>query len=251
MNILVLGSGGREHALAWKLRGSSRCKKIFIYPGNAGTRREGFDTWDGVDLKSPQSLVQQARRDDISLVVVGPEALLAEGYADEFRAAGFPVVGPNRDAARLETSKIFAKRFMTAAGIPTADFWIAKSPDEILAKTSEGPWPVVLKLDGLAAGKGVVIAKGIADVKSFNDRIWTEGEFGAGPIPCWAKASSKGMSSVTWVCVTAPRSSLSPPPPISSGWATETAAPIPAVWAVSRPHLLFRESWRKKFKTAS
>ena len=251
MNILVLGSGGREHALAWKLRGSSRCEKIFIYPGNAGTRRDGFATWESADLDSPQRLISRAEQEGISLVVVGPEALLAEGYADTFRQAGFLVVGPNRDSARLETSKIFAKKFMSAAGIPTAPFWIAESSKELLEKTSQGPWPIVLKLDGLAAGKGVVIAKSVSDVKDFSQRIWSEGEFGADPHAVLGEVLSKETSSVTWACATVSLSYLSPPPPISSGWAMETAAPILAAWDAYRPHLSFRKRSKKKFRAAS
>ncbi len=181
MKVLVLGTGGREHALAWKIKQSPRCEKVYCHPGNAGTLSVGFSDLGNVSIDNLPSLIETAKELGISLVVVGPEALLVKGYADAFRKAGFPVVGPDQSAARLETSKAFAKEFMRRARMPTADFFVVESFQEMLAlKEDRHTWPVVLKLDGLAAGKGVVVATGPRDIEMFADRIWQSKEFGPG-----------------------------------------------------------------------
>ncbi len=157
MNILVLGSGGREHALVYKLRESQLTDDIFCAPGNAGiaTEAECFP----VDLTRPADMLRLANELNAELTVVGPEAPLAAGVVDEFQKAGRAILGPTRQAARLESSKIFAKQFMQRYGIPTARFAVAESFEEAARAAREFPLPVVIKAEGLAAGKGVVVAR--------------------------------------------------------------------------------------------
>lgn len=156
MKILVIGSGGREHALAWKLAQSKRVSQVFVAPGNGGTARE--EGLVNVPLSSVAELLEFARSEDIALTVVGPEAPLAEGVVDAFRAAGLKIFGPSKQAAQLESSKDFAKAFMLRHGIPTAKY--QTFTDAVAAHDyvdAEGA-PIVIKADGLAAGKGVVVA---------------------------------------------------------------------------------------------
>jgi phosphoribosylamine--glycine ligase len=151
MKILVLGSGGREHALCWKLAQSDGVK-VFAAPGNPGMARVA------TCLTGYSSVLEAAEQCQADLTVVGPEAPLVDGVVDEFRASGRLIVGPGRAAAQLEGSKIFAKRFFAQSGIPTAGFVTAETPAEARAALERFGFPVVLKADGLAAGKGVVVA---------------------------------------------------------------------------------------------
>ena len=157
MKLLVIGSGGREHALAWKLAQSPKVQTVFVAPGNAGTAQE--PKLQNLPLKMHQELIDFCRREQIAFTVVGPEAPLAAGIVDDFRAAGLPVFGPTRAAAQLESSKDFAKAFMARHGIPTAQYQTfadaAAAHDYVAAKGA----PIVIKADGLAAGKGVVVAQ--------------------------------------------------------------------------------------------
>ena len=156
MKLLVVGSGGREHALAWKLAQSPMVETVFVAPGNAGTERETKLT--NLAKTDHQDLIEFCRAENIAFTVIGPEAPLAAGIVDDFRAAGLPVFGPTRAAAQLESSKDFAKAFMKRHGIPTAQYQTfedAKSAhDYVDAKGA----PIVIKADGLAAGKGVIVA---------------------------------------------------------------------------------------------
>ena len=156
MNLLVIGGGGREHALAWKLAQSPRVYKVFVAPGNAGTAREEGLT--NVPLGSVPELVAFAQRESIALTVVGPESSLAEGVVDAFREAGLKIFGPTRRAAQLESSKDFAKAFMVRHGIPTASYVTFTDPAKAHTYIDVQPVPIVIKADGLAAGKGVVVA---------------------------------------------------------------------------------------------
>src|SRR5512141_1896483 len=157
MKILVIGSGGREHALAWKLAQSPRVSQVFVAPGNGGTATE--DGLVNVPLTEIPSLLEFVRRDeDIAFTVVGPEAPLAAGVVDAFRAAGLKIFGPTKAAAQLESSKDFAKRFMTRHNIPTAFFETFSDIAAAKAYVEKHGAPIVIKADGLAAGKGVVVA---------------------------------------------------------------------------------------------
>jgi len=157
MRILVLGGGGREHALVWKLRQSPRATEIFCAPGNAGIAREA--SCIPADLRSVDELVQLANRIRPDLTIVGPELPLTLGVVDEFERRGLAIFGPSQKAAHLEASKAFAKEFMQRVHVPTAHYAICRNPVEVQDALSLFSSPTVVKADGLAAGKGVVIAK--------------------------------------------------------------------------------------------
>jgi phosphoribosylamine--glycine ligase len=166
MRILVIGSGGREHAMAWRLAQSPRVSRVYVAPGNAGTAHE--DGLYNVDIGAIPELVKFAAKEGIHATVVGPEGPLAEGIVDAFRAAGLRIFGPTKEAAQLESSKDFAKRFMRRHHIPTAasyTFTDAKAAHEHIEEQGA---PIVIKADGLAAGKGVVVA---TKVKEAHDAI--------------------------------------------------------------------------------
>ena len=157
MKVLVIGGGGREHALVWKLAKSPRVTKLYCAPGNGGIA--GDAECLPADVKNLDSLVSLATQLQPDLTVVGPELPLTLGVVDEFQRRGWPIFGPTRAAAQLESSKSFAKEFMQRHRIPTANYAICKSVDEVKAALVHFHAPVVVKADGLAAGKGVVIAK--------------------------------------------------------------------------------------------
>ncbi len=156
MKVLVIGSGGREHALAWKIAQSPRISRVLVAPGNAGTARE--EGLQNVAATSPGELVALAKKEGVGLTVVGPEAPLAAGVVDLFRAEGLRIFGPTKAAAQLEASKDFAKRFMVRHGIPTAFYGTFTEAKAAHAYIEEKGAPIVVKADGLAAGKGVVVA---------------------------------------------------------------------------------------------
>jgi phosphoribosylamine--glycine ligase len=156
LKILVVGNGAREDALSWRLAQSPSCDAIFAAPGNAGTASRG-ENWN-VSATDGKALTDLCTRAEIDLVVLGPESAIAAGVGDRLREAGFAVFGPNRSAGRLESSKIFAKRFMERHGVPTARAVIAHSHESALKALETWNGPVVVKADGLAAGKGVVVA---------------------------------------------------------------------------------------------
>jgi phosphoribosylamine--glycine ligase len=156
MKILVIGSGGREHALAWRLAQGAKVQKVYVAPGNAGTALE--DGVENVAITAIPELIEFVKREDIYMTVVGPEAPLAAGIVDAFRAAGLKIFGPTKAAAQLESSKDFAKRFMTRHNIPTAFFETFSDIKAARAYVEKHGAPIVIKADGLAAGKGVVVA---------------------------------------------------------------------------------------------
>lgn len=156
INILLLGSGGREHALAVKLAESSNCSKLFIAPGNGGTAQVGENV--SVDMNNGEAVVEFACEHNVSLVVIGPEAPLVSGVADAVRAAGIACFGPSEQAAQMEGSKRFSKELMDRAGIPTAAYGSFTCEEDALAYVREQGAPLVVKADGLAAGKGVIVA---------------------------------------------------------------------------------------------
>ncbi|HYL95799.1 MAG TPA: phosphoribosylamine--glycine ligase, partial [Terriglobales bacterium] len=157
MKVLVIGSGGREHALVWKLRQSPRVSKLYCAPGNGGIAEEAECL--PVDVKSLESLVSLAQQVQPDLTIVGPELPLTLGVVDEFAQRGWRVFGPSKAAARLESSKSFAKQFLQRHRIPTAHYAICNSVADVRSALSHFHTPVVVKADGLAAGKGVVISK--------------------------------------------------------------------------------------------
>ena len=156
MKILVVGSGGREHALAWKLAESPRVQKVYVAPGNGGTASE--NGVENVALSESGRLIDFCRKENIQLTIVGPEAPLAAGIVDQFQAAGLRIFGPTRAAAQLEASKDFAKSFMARHGLPTARHATFAHASEAKLYVERAGAPIVVKADGLASGKGVVVA---------------------------------------------------------------------------------------------
>jgi phosphoribosylamine---glycine ligase len=177
MKILVIGSGGREHAMAWKLAQSPRVSRVFVAPGNAGTAME--EGVANVPHTSIASLIEFVKSESIGLTVVGPEAPLAAGVVDSFLTAGLRIVGPTRDAARLESSKDFAKAFMVRHRIPTAAYATFSEPAPAHDYIDRQGAPIVVKADGLAGGKGVVVAMTAADAHTAVDRMLISHELGA------------------------------------------------------------------------
>jgi len=175
MNVLVIGSGGREHALAWKLAQSTRVSKVYVAPGNAGTARD--PALVNVPAAAIADLVDFAREREIGLTVVGPEAPLAAGVVDAFRAAGLPIFGPTKAAAQLESSKDYAKSFMTRHRIPTARHRTFADAAEAHAYVEREGVPIVIKADGLAAGKGVVVAATAAEAHAAIDAMLVDSAF--------------------------------------------------------------------------
>jgi phosphoribosylamine--glycine ligase len=172
MKLLVIGGGGREHALAWKLLKSHRTARpmtVYVAPGNAGTALE--EGLENLPITAIPELVEFAKKESIGFTVVGPEAALAEGIVDAFRAAGLKIFGPTRQAARLETSKDYAKAFMQRHGIPTAAYATFTSAAEAHRYLDEKGAPIVIKADGLAAGKGVVVAMTLEEAHAAVDTV--------------------------------------------------------------------------------
>ena len=165
MKVLVIGCGGREHALAWKLKQSSAVTEVIVAPGNAGTAREPGMRNAQVAVTDVDGLLTLAIDEDIALTVVGPEAALAVGVVDRFRAAGLRCFGPSRMATQLESSKAFAKDFLARHNIPTARYSVFTELGAALAYVRKHGAPIVIKADGLAAGKGVVVALTLADAE--------------------------------------------------------------------------------------
>jgi phosphoribosylamine---glycine ligase len=177
VNILVIGGGGREHALAWKIAQSPRVAKVFVAPGNAGTRREAGLT--NVAHTAFPDIVAFAKDNEVALTIVGPEAPLAAGIVDTFRAAGLRIFGPTQAAAQLESSKDYAKAFMARHAIPTAQYRTFTDAAAARAYASERGAPVVVKADGLAAGKGVVVAASVAEAHEAIDAMLIGNTMGA------------------------------------------------------------------------
>ena len=176
MKILVVGGGGREHALAWRLAQGKRVQKVFVAPGNAGTALE--DGVENLPISGIPELLAFAQKEDIHFTVVGPEAPLAAGIVDAFRAAGQKIFGPTKAAAQLESSKDFAKTFMVRHNIPTAKYQTFTDVDEAFAYVDQHGAPIVIKADGLAAGKGVVVAESTLEAKSAIKIMLSDNELG-------------------------------------------------------------------------
>jgi phosphoribosylamine--glycine ligase len=176
MKILVIGSGGREHALAWRLAQGARVQKVYVAPGNAGTARE--PGVQNVPIADIATLVAFAEREHIQMTVVGPEAPLAAGVVDAFRAKGLRIFGPLKAAAQLESSKDFAKRFLVKHRIPTAKHHTFSDPSKAHAYVDKEGAPIVVKADGLAAGKGVVVAMDTGTAHAAIDAMLSDNRHG-------------------------------------------------------------------------
>ncbi len=176
MNVLVIGKGGREHALVWKLSQSPRVRRVFCAPGNAGTAEEGVNV--SQEVNDFDRLIRFAKKEEIGLTVVGPEDPLAQGIVDAFQKAGLRIFGPTREAALIEASKVFAKQLMRHADVPTSEFRICDHPDPARHYIETREYPVVVKADGLAAGKGVMVCSTTEEAMAAIERIMVREEFG-------------------------------------------------------------------------
>jgi len=176
MNVLVIGGGGREHALAWKLAQSARAQQVFVAPGNGGTARDG--RLKNVAITDPVALADFAEANKVGLTVVGPEAPLSAGVVDVFRARGLRIFGPSKAAAQLESSKAFAKDFMARHHIPTAHYATFTDAAAAHAHVDAHGAPIVIKADGLAAGKGVVVAMDLAEAHEAIDFMLLDNKLG-------------------------------------------------------------------------
>src|SRR5262245_41628664 len=175
-NVLVIGKGGREHALVWKLAQSPQVRKVYCAPGNAGTAQDGTNV--PIEVNDFPAIIKFAKKEDIGLTVVGPEDPLAGGIVDEFQKAGLKIFGPSKEASQLEASKVFAKKLMRHADVPTAEFRVFDHPDPARLYVGSREYPVVVKADGLAAGKGVIVCNSTADALGAIERIMVREEFG-------------------------------------------------------------------------
>jgi phosphoribosylamine--glycine ligase len=178
MKVLVIGSGGREHALAWKLGQSPQVDEVIVAPGNAGTAREPGVRNADVAMHDIEGLLQLAKREKVGLTVVGPEVPLVAGVVDRFRGAGQRIFGPRAIAAQLEGSKAFAKSVMDAAGVPTARFAVCDTPAAAQAAIAEAGGECVIKADGLAAGKGVFVCSSASEAERAVRACLVEKRFG-------------------------------------------------------------------------
>ena len=178
MNILIIGSGGREHALAWKCAQSSQVDEVLVAPGNAGTAREDKVRNVAVSADDIETLIKLAQTEEIHLTIVGPEAPLVAGLVDRFNEMGLPCFGPTAAAAQLEGSKAFTKDFLARHNIPTADYGNFTELDPALAYIREQGAPIVIKADGLAAGKGVIVAMTLEEAEAAATDMLAGGSFG-------------------------------------------------------------------------
>jgi phosphoribosylamine---glycine ligase len=176
MNVLVIGGGGREHALAWKIAQSNKVQKVFVAPGNGGTARD--KRLDNIDITDVKALREFAQSSGVELTVVGPETPLAAGVVDEFRAHGLRIFGPTQAAAQLESSKAFSKAFMKRHGIPTAEYETFTDAQAAHDYVNTKGAPIVVKADGLAAGKGVVVAMTAAEAHEAIDFMLLDNKLG-------------------------------------------------------------------------
>jgi phosphoribosylamine--glycine ligase len=176
MKVLVVGKGGREHALVWKLAQSARVDQVFCAPGNAGTAEDGINV--PISATDFDALIRFVKKENIGLTVVGPEDPLSQGIVDAFQKERLRIFGPSKDASRLEGSKVFAKKLMQHADVPTAEFRVFDHPESARQYMEMRQYPVVVKADGLAGGKGVIVCSTKQEALAAIDRIMVREEFG-------------------------------------------------------------------------
>jgi phosphoribosylamine--glycine ligase len=176
MKVLVIGKGGREHALVWKIAQSPRVERVYCAPGNAGTAQEAVNV--PIDPSDFDALLKFVKKENVDLTVVGPEDPLAGGIVDFFQKEGRRIFGPTKQAAELEGSKVFAKKLMRHADVPTAEFRVCDHPDIARHYVETRDYPVVVKADGLAAGKGVIVCNSTEEALAAIDRVMVREEFG-------------------------------------------------------------------------
>ena len=240
MRVLVAGGGGREHALVRALRRSARAPEVLAAPGNAGIARDARIV--EVAAEDVEGLVRAARDEGVDLVVVGPEAPLVAGAVDALAQAGIAAFGPGAGAARLEGSKAFAKEAMEAAGVPTAAAAVVDDVEAGMAAIED--YPAVLKADGLAAGKGVVIAAGADEARAALEEMLVARRFGDTRV--LVEEHLEGEELCCWPCATASARCRWRPRRTTSASSTATRAPTPAGWAPTRPFRAWTaRAWRR------
>lgn len=176
MKVLVIGSGGREHTLVWKITQSPKVSKVYCAPGNAGISR--LAQCVNIDADSIEKLVDFAQKEKIDLTVVGPELSLSQGIVNEFNQQGLRIFGPNKEAAEIELSKVFSKYLLKKYNIPTANYQVFQNSEKALAYIQQQTFPLVIKADGLAAGKGVFIVKNLLEARDALNALMEEKKFG-------------------------------------------------------------------------
>ena len=236
MKILVVGSGGREHALTWKIAQSPQVKKVYCAPGNGGIAK--LAQCIDIEADDIKGLMDFALREKIDFAVVGPEAPLVAGIVDEFKRAGLKIFGPTKKAAQLEASKGFAKEIMKKYGVPTAQFFICHHMEKVRAAVSRLGLPVVVKADGLAAGKGVVICETLQAAEQAARQMLMDKIFGDSGSTVVVEECLKGEEASILV-LTNGRKAI----PLASSqdhkeFLIRTLAQIPAVWALIHRLLL-------------
>ena len=177
MNVLIIGSGGREHAITWKVAQSPKAKRVYVLPGNPGTAQIAQNV-EGISVDNHAAIIEFCKTNQIDLVIVGPEAPLANGLVDSLSAEGIRCFGPNKNAAEIETSKVFAKDFMVRHHIPTAHYAIFSDFEEAMDYLHRIDYPIVIKASGLAAGKGVILPETDVEAKSALEDILVKKTFG-------------------------------------------------------------------------
>ncbi len=233
MKILVIGGGGREHALVWKLNQSPRVEKIWCAPGNGGIAAEAeCVAIEAGDVAAMVAFAEKARPD---LTVVGPELPLVNGLTDAFRKRNWAIVGPSREAAQLEGSKIFSKTFLERHRIPTAKVYGAyDSPAAVYGALLLVSWPVVIKADGLCAGKGVFLAPDLEAAKDFVARVMEKNELGPGGKRIVLEEALEGDELSFIILTDGERYAPLVPTRDTSGFLTETRARTREAWARTR-----------------
>src|SRR5215813_11988102 len=177
MNVLIIGSGGREHAITWKVSQSPKAEKVFVLPGNPGTSQIA-ENIDGISVDDHNAMVDFCKTNDIDLVIVGPEVPLADGLVDSLFNRGIRCFGPSQAAAEIESSKVFSKDFMMRHNIPTARYATFTRLDEALGYLDKVDYPIVIKASGLAAGKGVILPDTVEEAEATLKSILIDKTFG-------------------------------------------------------------------------
>ena len=195
MNILVIGSGAREHSICWSIKKSKNCKKIFCVPGNAGISEIAI--CKKFDLENKRNILNFCNKEKIDLVIIGPEQFLEDGVSDYLKSKDIAVFGPSKKASKLETSKSFAKKFLKKNNINTADFHEFKSYESAKNFISSASFPIVIKADGLAAGKGVIICKNKEQAKDGLENIMKKKNSARQEIKLLLRSILKDMKSVS------------------------------------------------------
>jgi phosphoribosylamine--glycine ligase len=228
MKILVVGSGGREHALAWKIAQSKRIQMVYVAPGNGGTALD--PRLENISITDPAALAEFAIKEHIALTVVGPETPLAAGIVNIFRDKGLKIFGPTKEAAQLESSKDFAKAFMKRHGIPTAEYQTFSDSKAAHDYVKQKGAPIVIKADGLAAGKGVVVAMNADEAHYAIDMMLSDNKLGdAGARVVAKKQASSSWSMAKTFCHWPPAKTI-------NACATMMQDRIPAAWELIRLH---------------